>query len=284
MQYDDGDHEWIKLHQEHERIQIQLDDGNWVMYSMYKPPEVVREIAKFDAKLKEAEFKQEAFKDALQWKLIEDDSSEAVTMFMSEITGAFRSGRGTAKEWIVQDDGFGYPCFYNLHSNETVHEDPRFEDDASDDLAHQRKYVLQELRFALYFVKELWAKYEAAVTIGDKASTNFALRQIRKSDKPKHLAAFLIRAKVAFDAVSVVDAPINSQIKEELDYAEWLTKVIADSLVKAEVQAGIAKEHKSKMIAQFGQTEVKQLFCPNCKRETKKELAFCANCGKRQVF
>lgn len=54
-------------------------------------------------------------------------------------------------DWVVQDDGYGYPCFYNIGTNETVLEDPRFAVVVDDDLEAQRKYVLQELRYALYF-------------------------------------------------------------------------------------------------------------------------------------
>lgn len=31
IEYDDGDHEWIDFSQEHERVQIQLEDGSWIM-------------------------------------------------------------------------------------------------------------------------------------------------------------------------------------------------------------------------------------------------------------
>jgi len=36
VDYDDGDHEWINLQQECERVQVQMDDGLWVMYTMYQ--------------------------------------------------------------------------------------------------------------------------------------------------------------------------------------------------------------------------------------------------------
>jgi len=36
VDYDDGDHEWINLQQECERVQVQTDDGLWVMYTMYQ--------------------------------------------------------------------------------------------------------------------------------------------------------------------------------------------------------------------------------------------------------
>lgn len=33
VEYDDGDHEWINLEQEAERIQVQVEDGAWLMVS-----------------------------------------------------------------------------------------------------------------------------------------------------------------------------------------------------------------------------------------------------------
>ncbi|CAM9172589.1 unnamed protein product, partial [Ectocarpus fasciculatus] len=35
LDYDDGDHEWLDLYKEKDRIQIQLQDGSWVMFSQY---------------------------------------------------------------------------------------------------------------------------------------------------------------------------------------------------------------------------------------------------------
>ena len=75
IQYDDGDHEWLNLESEYDRIQIQLEDGSWVMYSMYKPPETMVEIAKTHKKIEEAQYKENAYRDAQQWKMIPADDS-----------------------------------------------------------------------------------------------------------------------------------------------------------------------------------------------------------------
>ena len=35
-------------------------------------------------------------------------------------------GLPNAADWVVQDDGFGFPCFYNMQTEAVVYEDPRF--------------------------------------------------------------------------------------------------------------------------------------------------------------
>ena len=54
-----------------------------------------------------------------------------------------------AADWMVQDDGFGFPCFYNLQTEAVVYEDPRFVYDVDEDIAAQRQYVLQVFPYYL---------------------------------------------------------------------------------------------------------------------------------------
>jgi hypothetical protein len=83
-------------------------------------------------------------------------------MFISEITGEIRTASEGGEEWVVQDDGHGFPCFYNPNTDETVFDDPRFLDDESADMEKQKEFVLQEMRYAAYFCKEYWEKYSTA--------------------------------------------------------------------------------------------------------------------------
>lgn len=50
VEYDDGDHEWLSLTRDYERVQVMLDDGSYVMYNIYQPPEVLQEWRKIDEK------------------------------------------------------------------------------------------------------------------------------------------------------------------------------------------------------------------------------------------
>ena len=91
-----------------------------------------------------------------------DINSSSSIMFISEITGEIRTASEGGEEWVVQDDGHGFPCFYNPNTDETVFDDPRFLDDESADVEKQKEFVLQEMRYAAYFCKEYWEKYSTA--------------------------------------------------------------------------------------------------------------------------
>lgn len=283
IQYDDGDHEWLNLEAEYDRIQVQLDDGSWVMYTMYKPPETLVEMAKIDKRVAEANYKETAYRDAQQWKLIPADGSSSV-MFMSEITGELRCGVHNAANWLIQDDGFGYPCFYNLETEEVVHEDPRFEEDSSQDLQNQRNYVLSELRFAMYFISDLYRKYEEAVAAGDTVAMNYAMTKIRTSPKLKHLNAFLIRAKGLYVVSSVVDKPLHAAVEEELNYASWISEQVAVIIDRAEILERANQKAKKEMVAKFRKAASEPVHCKHCNHETKRHLEFCPTCGKRQIY
>eukprot|EP01038_Epipyxis_sp_PR26KG_P005005 gene5005-6990_t len=155
IEYDDGDHEWINLAQECERVQIQQHDGAWIMYVLYKSSALINEISKAQSKKQKENFKKQAYEDALQWKLVTDSKSENL-MFLSNKTGEIRTGLKDAMDWIIQDDGLGFPCFYNARTSITVYEDPRFLYDVDENIVQQRKYIMQELRFSLYICKDMW--------------------------------------------------------------------------------------------------------------------------------
>jgi hypothetical protein len=62
--------------------------------------------------------------------------------------------------------------------------DPRFEEDDDENTAALKGYIMQELRFALYFCRDYLHKYSEATT--DHAR-RVVLRIVHKSSKPKQL-------------------------------------------------------------------------------------------------
>ncbi len=67
-----------------------------------------------------------ALNDALAWKLVVNDRLEGLLLFINEVTGEMRTGAEEAADWAVHVDNFGFPCFYNMRTEVTVYEDPRF--------------------------------------------------------------------------------------------------------------------------------------------------------------
>jgi hypothetical protein len=158
IEYDDGDHEWIDLDAEQDRVQLQEDDGSWIMYQVYNNADTLEEWRKMeDARGRNKHLKQ-AFIDANQWKVISDDHRPDI-IYISTITGEIRTGVDDALDWQVQDDGQGFPSFYNMMTDVTVYEDPRFIHDTDEQLMGQKNHVMAEMRFALYFCRELWEQY-----------------------------------------------------------------------------------------------------------------------------
>lgn len=228
VEYDDGDYEWINLITEHERVQIKIDDDKWIMLSLYQPDAIKHEMTKLELKQQNNKLKQNAFKDANQWRIITDDKKDEVVMYISDISGIIRTGSASCRNWVVVDDGFGYPCFLNTVTSKRVFEDPRFSEDVNEDLQYQRDYVMQELRLSMYFCKDIYGKYENAVYMKNKKRLQSVLKTAISSNKPKLLTAFLIRAKSLYQQISVVDIPVDPSIVKELEYAAWLAAKISE--------------------------------------------------------
>jgi hypothetical protein len=265
VDYDDGDHEWIDIEQEKDRVQVMVsyDDeqnhitsSSWVMFALWKPPLLEHEYWKKDQKLMKEKLKEEAYRDARQWRVITTDltnddewnqqmmidqgggggggKSKSGIMFLSSHSGMIRTGTSDALDWVIQDDGYGFPCFFNLQSGEIVFEDPRFEPDLSSDLENQRNYVMQELRYAVYFCRDALDRYENAAYLKNPQKIHHQLHKIASSNKPKLLTAFLLRAKALYKPVSVVDRPVDENIVKELEYASWLAERMAVLVAQAE--------------------------------------------------
>ena len=280
VNYDDGDHEWLNLEDERDRIQVQQLDGSWIIYLLYRPPELLDEWGKMENLRANENFRKQAFDDAQQWKILHADNGRTI-MFISDRTGEIRGGKDDAADWIIQDDGHGFPCFYNTKSEEIEHDDPRFEEEENVDLAMQKDFVMQELRIAVYFCKDFWERYSAAK---DAKRAMSVMMQARNSNKPKHLVAFLIRAKGLYKQVSVVDEPVNPKIVQELEYATWLAERIASIVEEAERHAVRQRDgqiyHKRKLL----EVSRGKVYCTHCKRETLRHIEYCKTCGKRQLF
>ena len=198
-------------------------------------------------------------------------------------TGEIRAGVPDALSWVVQDDGIGFPRFYNVDTTQVAYEDPRFIYEVDDDLAAQRRYVMQELRIATYFCQDMWERYTQALAVNQKRQVAKAELEIRNSPKPIHLSSFLIRAKALYQQTSVVDKPMDKVIWEELDYASWLAERMAAVTNATEQRLVERRDYKRQLVSQLTINSGMQVFCQHCKRETKRHLEFCPTCGKPQV-
>lgn len=241
------------------------------------------EQRKKEEKKKRDDYKLQAFEDAHQWNLISEENAEKL-IFLSNKTGEIRTGLPNALDWVVQDDGYGFPCFANKLNGMVVYEEPRFLDDVDEDIDAQRKYVMQELRLATYMCRDYWENYSKLVSLGDNRQIDVYALQVRNSAKCRHLDSFLIRAKALYQQKSVVDKPISQSVIEELDYASWLAERISEIIERAEIFLSKKKDVKSLTLGKFSSAHKDKVFCRYCTRETKRHLEYCPTCGKPQVF
>lgn len=222
INYDDGDHEWMDIYKEQDRIQIQKPDGSYVILSQYRTAAETDEKNKVDSKRAEAARKAQARMDAFQWKVL-SSADESKILFLSEATGEIRVGKVDALYWDIQEDDYGYPIFVNSITGVVEYEDPRFNLNFVEELAAQRAFVMQELRYAVYFCRNLLDEYYSARDKGDEKKKRVVIKKIIDSSKPKQLTAFLMRAKALYKQTSVVDKPIEAIVVQELEYASWMT-------------------------------------------------------------
>jgi len=254
IDYDDGDHEWLDIIKNEDRVQIQAKDGSWVMLNMHRSDELLHEQNKKVAALHNIDAKAEAWRDTRQWTRISEEGDPKV-MYISDITGAIRAGVEDANQWSIQDDGMGFPCFYHVEHQVKVFDDPRFLSDVSEDVDEQRDFVMQELRYSTYFCKDMLETYQRYKYEEKEAQTAFQLKLIAKSNKPKLLTAFLIRAKALYTPSSVVDKPCDDSIKQELEYAGWLAGEIALLVsMGEETKMAVSKKRVEKLHEVLGST------------------------------
>ena len=206
IEYEDGDHEWLDIHKEFHRVQIwNAESGSWVMLRLFVTSEMKEERSRDEQRRREREMKKEAFRDARQWIIIQSNGGNAGKdveeeeveeggghMYMSQLTGELRAGAKDASSWSLQADEMGFPIFVHSLTQTVSYDDPRFRLNVGQDILLQREFVLQELRFALYFCRHLAELYAACEERNNEKELSSVLKEIRSSDKPKQLAAMVI--------------------------------------------------------------------------------------------
>jgi len=252
---------------------------------MYQSQDIVEEWNKAD-KVKETEkLKKQAWDDALCWKQIVDDrlGTDALIMYISTKTGEMRTGAAYSENWVIQDDGIGFPCFFNLATGETEHEDPRFLQDTDEDINAQREYVMAEATYALYFCKEMYDRYAEALEQGDKRVQHMMCLRVLNSPKPKHMTSFAIRAKALFKRQSVMDKPMNQEQHDQIAYMDWLAERLTE-MANIGMDLKRARQAKKKETVEWLEANGGKIYiCPKCKRRTQRHLDFCPSCGKRNL-
>lgn len=300
VEYDDGDHEWVSFDRDAARVQIWQDvvaeegqweegeegegEGTWVMHQLYMSSAQRVEAERRVMRVQERQAREAAFVDVRQWAVLSDDAGTGRVLFMCGETGELRTGVPDALLWEVRADEMGYPVFVHAESGVVSYEDPRFTYDVTSDVLAQREFVMQELRFTVYFAKELYDKYVAAVAESSARAVTRALRNIRESDKPKQLSALVLRAKALFKQSSIADRAMDPRTQSELEYAEQLSEALGTLMSEATFRGIAEVQAKRDHIEDLRRKYDRALVCHHCGHEVKRQHEFCPTCGKKQIF
>ena len=113
---------------------------------------------------------------------------------------------------------------------------------------------------------------------------NGILSRIKKSPKPKQLAAWVLSAKGLYKKLSVVDRPIDKKIESEIAYAAYIAERLAVIQEEAFYVVTALKDHKLELLDQLSSIHNTIVYCRHCKYETKRHLDFCPTCGRQQSY
>ena len=119
---------------------------------------------------------------------------------------------------------------------------------------------------------------------GAERALNGVLNRIKNSQKPKQLAANVIRAKGLYKQISVVDKVIDSEVNTELEYALYLSTQLSNLTEEVLQNARKNEDKKKEIIDNLTKMTGVPIFCRYCKVKTQRHLDFCPTCGKVQVF
>jgi hypothetical protein len=254
-------------------------------YQLFQSPGQIQEGEKIKLAQARHEHNKEALEDAMQWEVIQDDFNKEV-LFISKRTGEIRAGDTNALQWRIDDDGSGYPCFINEVSGAVVHDDPRFVDTVDKDIMVQRRYIMEEIRYALYFCEDFWDRYKKTVEASNEKEKRIVTLQIRDSIKRKQLASLLLRAKNLFKNSSITDSPVPQNILDEIAFAQWIAARLNEISLEGEELIRKRKEMKSKFTAEYERATdslSSTVVCHHCGRNTARHLDRCEFCQHLQI-
>ena len=81
-----------------------------------------------------------------------------------------------------------------------------------------------------------------------------------------------------------MDRKMDVDVHKEITYASYINERMAEICDKAETYLRLRLEDKRVIVEKVNAKSGERVVCRYCTRETKRHLAFCATCGKPQVF
>ena len=296
VEYHDGDHEWLNLDANMERLQLFDANGDWAEMQYARRPALDARLARrqdrLDLKRKAAELEEET----RAWEIIAEPEKDDMESYdeeaevakplaerfgdapkkekwLNRLTGEIRFLKEDAIWWMEARDEHKNFCFEHGETGERVYHDPRFEKDV--DAPNTRAWkaeCLAEMRHSVYLGSALVEDWD---------------RDAGKKNRQDILKKVLRNAKLFVRALttSVTQArelwtPEEFAEDQELTYSAYVLRRVNEMRDAAEA---MVFEHRQKKLEILNNSRRwKGLVCKSCKHTcTDQAATHCPTCGVR---
>jgi hypothetical protein len=199
IDYKDGDHEWMALDEEEDRVVMERE-GAWVQLRSFVDPDELegrRREAAFASRRRQAQ--QYIDEDVQRWDRVWDDGAQLMR-WLDRKSGSTFYARPDADSWTLDMDDMAEVCFVNSITGEVVYgDDPRLDDPEAEAKQLRREEIFADMRYASYFCSELSERF-AQVQEGGQGGRpwRMLLQEAAEGKQATRLAAVLSAARGAF--------------------------------------------------------------------------------------
>jgi len=301
VEYQDGDHEWINLGAEKNRVQL-YNGQAWVEYDQYETPELLakREAAR-DLKMRQRVTK-EIFDERRSWMpLAPIERDDAVLVrWVHKDTGEMKIGHEDFDKWEEGTDRDGVLYWRHAETGTTVaapEDDPRWDTSGGDPRAQakRRMAILQDVRYYCYIIRGLLERYieeqEKYTAVANAVEHGGDPKTLPNAERDLREALDALRGNQSIKGLQATVAAAREeyteneyQKNEELVYASQLLEQ-AQQVEKFALQRQWEREQSRRQMVDAAHANRKSatITCRYCQHEIPRTSNLCPSCGKKVV-
>ena len=296
VEYHDGDHEWLNLESNMDRVQLFDANGEWseLQYA-FRPALEARQRRKDD---REALRKRSALleEETRAWEIIGEPEKDEMNSYDEEaevakpladrfgdkppkekwlntMTGEIKFLSDDAIWWMESRDEHKNFCFEHGETGERVYTDPRFEKDVdTPNVKAWKAECLAELRHSVYLGSALVEDWDRD---GGKKNRQEILKKVLRNAKlfVRSLTTSITQARDLWGEEEFKEDP-------ELVYASYILRRVNEMREAADLMVFEFKQKKMELLA--SSRRWRGLICKSCKHTCMDQAAtHCPTCGVR---